>query len=257
MSAVNQAHPELIALVVLVAGGLAAGLAALGVRRLLAFADRLAARYGSREAALVSPGLARGLAIVAFAGVFAVALVLAVRLLAIEVLDTWLDGVLAYAPRLIAGVLIIALGLLVGKLLRNLVAGGAETDHPHPMLPRLVQAAVIVIAGVTGLQQFGIETSFVVWLALIGVGALLGGLSLAFGLGARDHVANLMAQSELARYMPGERLRIDDDEGVVVDIHATGLTLATAEGRVTIPAARLARGRVVQVAEPESGDTEA
>jgi hypothetical protein len=113
--------------------------------------------------------------------------------------------------------------------------------------------AVVTVAVITGLQQLGIDISFVTQLSLILLAALLGGLSLAFALGARQYVANLMAQPELARYATGERLRIGDDEGVIVEIYRTGLTLATEEGLVSIPAARLADGRVVRIGrEPVS-----
>jgi len=91
-------------------------------------------------------------------------------------------------------------------------------------------------------------------LALIVLAALLGALSLAFALGARQHVANLMAQSELSRYATGDRLRIDGDEGIIVEIYRTGLTLTTDEGIVSIPASRLANGRVVQVSQKPEGE---
>ncbi|MFN2349328.1 MAG: hypothetical protein ABR558_07120, partial [Thioalkalivibrio sp.] len=86
---------------------------------------------------------------------------------------------------------------------------------------------------------------FITQLSLITLASLLGGLSIAFALGARQYVANLVAQPEMTRYASGDRLRIDDDEGVIVEIYRTGLTLETDQGLVSIPAARLASGRVV------------
>ncbi len=246
-------HPEITAVLVLVLGFLLGKLAETAVRRALLLADRLVARYGTRRRALFSPAFQRACGLLAYGTVLVVSVVLAVRLLDIRQLSAWLDGALAYAPRFVVGLFIIGIGNVVGALLRNVAAGVMTHGNADALAPRLVHAAVLTVAVITGLEQLGIDVSFVTQLALILLASLLGGLSIAFALGARQYVANLMAQPELARYATGERLRIDGDEGVVVEIHRTGLILATEEGLVSIPAARLAGGRVVRLlAEPVS-----
>lgn len=241
-----QDYPELAAVLVAVVGLVLGLLAHAVTRRLLALGDRLASTYGRRERQLVSPVFQQGFALLVFVTVLVLSAIVAVRMLNIEQLSVWLDAVLAYGPRFMLALIIIGAGHVVGALLRNLVAGLAGGES-HATVPRLVHFAVVTIAVITGLQQVGLDISFITRLTLIVLAALLGGLSLAFALGARDHVANLVAQPELARYASGERLRIDGDEGEVVEIYRTGLTLATEEGLVSIPAARLARGRVVRV----------
>lgn len=245
-----QNYPELAAVLVLAIGIVLGKLAHMIVRRLLALGDRLVGTYGRRDRHLVSPVFQQGFALLVFATVLVLSAVVAVRMLDIDQLTAWLDSLLGYGPRFVLGLLIIGIGNVVGALLRNLTAGVMSGDS-NAAVPRLVYFAVVTIAVITGLQQLGIDISFITRMALIVIAALLGGLSLAFALGARDYVANLVAHSELARYASGERLRIDDDEGEVVEIYRTGLTLATDEGLVSIPAARLARGRVVRLS-PEA-----
>ena len=72
---------------------------------------------------------------------------------------------------------------------------------------------------------------------------------LAFALGARRHVANLLAHRELARINVGERIRIDDVEGVVVEIHDTAVDVTTKHGVATVPAARFAESTVLRLSE--------
>ena len=249
-----QAYPELAAVLVLVTGLVLGKLAEVAVRRMLALADRLASRYGSRDHQLVSPVFQQVFALIVFATVLVLAAIAAVRVLDIPQLSSWLDSVLAYGPRFLLGLFIIGIGNVVGALLRNLSAGVLAEGDSNALLPRLVHVGVLVIAVITGLQQLGINISFITQLAMIVLAALLGGLSLAFGLGARQYVANLMAQTELARYTSGERLRIDEDEGEIVEIYRTGLTLATTEGLVSIPAVRLAKGRVVRLSDQTAED---
>ena len=248
------AYPELAALAVLVLGFVLGKLAETAVRQILLLADRLVARYGTRQQTLFSPLFQRVFGLFVYGTVLVIAVILAIRLLNIEQLSRWLDAALAYAPRFVVGIFIIGIGNVAGALLRNLTASLMTDGDANALWPRLVHAGVLVVAVITGLEQLGIDISFITQLALILLAALVGGLSLAFALGARQHVENLMAQPELARYATGERLRIDDDEGVVVEIHRTGLTLATDEGLVAIPAARLAGARVVRItSEPVHG----
>ncbi|MDX1509567.1 MAG: hypothetical protein R3358_14870, partial [Woeseiaceae bacterium] len=83
-------------------------------------------------------------------------------------------------------------------------------------------------------------------LILVAIGG--GGLMLAFALGSRHHVANLMARRELARFNVGDRIRVDGLEGNIIDIHETGIELATADGTANIPASRLAEASVLRLA---------
>jgi hypothetical protein len=242
-----QAFPEITAVVVLLLGFFLGKLAERAVRHGLAFSERLVARLGTREEHLFSPVFQRAAGLLAYGAVLVVAIIFAIRLLDIEHLSGWLDHALAYAPRLIIALFIIGIGNVLGALSRNLVASLSEDTEPDALGPRLVHGAVLTIAIITGLQQLGIDISFVTQLAIILLAAATGGLSLAFALGARQYVANLLAQDELARYGTGDHLRIDQDEGLVVEIHRSGLVLATREGLVAIPAARLAQGRVVRL----------
>jgi len=243
-----QAYPEIAAVLVLLLGFLLGKLAERTVRHGLEFAERLVARLGTRQDSLFSPIFQRASGLVAYGAVLMLAIIIAIRLLGIDQLSTWLDQAMAYAPRLIIALFIVGMGNVLGALSRNLVASISEQAEPDSLGPRLIHAAILSIAIITGLQQLGIDISFITQLAMILIGALVGGLSLAFALGARQYVANLLAQNELARYGTGDHLRIDDDQGQVVEIHRSGLVLATREGLVSIPAARLAEGRVVRLA---------
>lgn len=254
LSNLIDAYPELTAVVVLVLGFVLGRLAETAVRQVLVLADRLVARYGTRQQALFSPLFQRAFGLFTYGTVLVVSVIVAVRLLGIDQLTSLLDNLLAFAPRFVVALFIVGIGNVVGALLRNLTAGMLTDGNPNALGPRMVHAAVLTVAVITGLQQLGIDISFITQLALVLLAALVGGLSLAFALGARQYVANLMAQPELARYATGDRLRIDDDEGVIVEIHRTGLTLATDEGLVAIPGARLADARVVRItSEPVSG----
>ena len=100
---------------------------------------------------------------------------------------------------------------------------------------------MVVVAVIVGLDQVGINVTFIVTVLAIATAALLGGFAIAFGLGARAYVGNLIGARELGREIePGQIVRFGNSEGEVVGITATTLVLATKEGRLRVPAGTFA-----------------
>ena len=91
-----------------------------------------------------------------------------------------------------------------------------------------------------------------------------GGISLAFALGSRQLVENLLARRSLDRYRIGDLVRVNGSEGRIIEMLSTAVVIETAEGVVTIPARRFVDGDVRAfhrqycgrdiVAEPHSAD---
>lgn len=170
--------------------------------------------------------------------VFFVFLAAATSAIGVPVVSSWFAGFADYLPRVLAAVAIVLLGVLAGHAARILVVSTAATSgiHHARTLGGTVQVAAVLIAAVIAVEQLGIEATFLVVLGSIAVGAVLGGTALAFGLGARGTVSNLVASHYLARtYRVGHRIRIENIEGVIVAIEPTAVLVEVAEGRISIP----------------------
>lgn len=178
---------------------------------------------------------ARMLAPMTFWAILAATVALSLNVLGIGQTTRFLDGALVFLPRLFAAALILIGGHLLGMALRELVR---RRMRSIPFPPRAAYWVVSVPAMIAAAQQLGIEVSFIANLALVAFTLGLGALGLAFALGARGYVANLIARRELDAYREGDRIRIDAIEGTVVELRRTALVLATDEGLVTVPAAR-------------------
>ncbi len=188
----------------------------------------------------------RALAPLAFWAILAAAIGLSLWVLGVGQAVGLVDRVLTYLPRLIVAVLAICAGHLVGAGLRELVQRRARTvNFPPRGAYWLTMAPAVIIAA----QQLGIDVSFIADLALVAFGVASAALGLAFALGTRQYVANLIARRELDNYREGDLLRIDDVEGTVVELRRTGLVVSTSEGLVNIPAARFAETPVVRLTE--------
>lgn len=252
-----QSYPEVAAVVLILVGLGLARVARYLTLRGLSMANRGMARVGTGRADLVSERIIRLLGTGAFWLMVAVAVLLALRTLGTGRVFTWIDVPLAYLPRLFVGLLIIGIGYLLGKVVRNLLLRlqGAEASR-QLLVPRIVQAAIFLVAAMTGLQHMGLDVSFVAELLILVVGVCLAGLSLAFALGARQYVANLVAGPAVARFAPGDRIVIDGTEGTLIEIHRTGVDLATAEGVLTVPAAMFAEQPVLRREDAAPPDEE-
>ena len=105
------------------------------------------------------------------------------------------------------------------------------------------------------LEQLGIEISFLKATLLILFSALLLGASLAFGIGGRDLVANILSAHYVHRlYQVGQVVRVDGVEGRIVRIAETSVILECAEGDVSIPARVFADSRSTLIVRRKAGE---
>lgn len=171
--------------------------------------------------------------------VFAVFLAAATTVIGFPVVSTWFQGFAAYLPRVLAAIAVMLLGILAGHIARILVlsaTASAGLTYART-LAQTVHICVVVIAGVIAIEELGVQVTFLIVLGAIALGSVLGGAALAFGLGARGAVSNLVACHYLARtYRVGHRIRIDGIEGHIVAIEPTAVVVQTTDGRVSIPA---------------------
>lgn len=244
---VFTAHPELLALGIIVAGVILARLTSMGAGFALNRLDAHAARVATTNASVLTPQLIRVVRGIVFWLVLTLAIALALQALGAGGLPAMLDVGMGFVPQVLIGVLIVVIGHLLGLIASSLLSGvddGALSTSP---VPRLVHAMIVVVALVIGLQQVGIDISFVTRLILILVGVIGAGLAIAFGLGSRQHVANLMASGELTSFRVGERIRIEDIEGTVIEVHSTGVSISTEDGVANVPASRFAESVVIRI----------
>jgi small-conductance mechanosensitive channel len=163
----------------------------------------------------------------------------ATETLGLPVLATWLSGVSTYLPRVLAAVLIVFAGLIAGNLVRDAVAtgSGAAGIAYGVLIGRALQAVIVLIALVTAVDQIGVESRFLTATITIVIGAVIGGAALAFGLGARTAVANIIAAHYLRKvYRVGHMVKVGDARGKIVEITPTAVILDSADGRLLVPA---------------------
>ena len=232
------------ALVLLLLGWLVAlGLRALALRLTAAAHRRLDRALPAGEASVASseaPG--RGLAAMVFWTVLIFFSALALHVLAIDALSALLGRLAIYLPSLLAGGVILFVGILMAgaasQLSRSALAEALGADRAA-RFGQLIQLVVIAVAGILAADQVGLEVSFLTTILSVFVGAFLGAVALGIGLGSRDLFGNLLGAHGLREtYRPGQVVRVGDHTGRILELTSTALVLDTPEGRLTIPAKR-------------------
>lgn len=248
------ARDEVIAVVILIVGVIVARLASVAAGALLGFLDRRAARLTTSEKPLMPPKLVRIIRSVIFWLIIVLAISYALAVLGFGDLPTLLTSVMNFVPQALVAFAIVVAGHVIGLLASHVVSNSSIGVSSGSLMPRLVYSIILIVAVVMGLQHINVDISFVTRLLLIGFAVAGSGLMLAFGLGARPHVENLLARRELSRLSVSQKIRIDGIEGEIVDIHSTGVDIATAEGIVHVPAARFAQTNFLVLRQDAAND---
>lgn len=178
----------------------------------------------------------------------------AAAVLGLEIFVAWISTVATYIPILLSGLLIILAGVIISAMMRDLVATAAEKTGVarSAMLGRIVQITILITATAIGVEQIGINITFLSIIMGITLATGLGGVALAFGIGARDYMGNVIAGHQVRKICQvGDRLRLGDHEGTIIELTPTRVILSTELGRVVIPARLFESGIVELMETPE------
>jgi len=180
----------------------------------------------------------RTLSQVVFWLVFLFFVTAAIEALGLEAVSEVLGEAAAYLPRVIGALLILGAALWLSELARTMVSRGMASTQigRGELVGRLSQAATITVGLILAVDQLGVNSTVLVVVLVALFACTFGAGALAFGLGARDTVGNIIGMHYFSgAYRTDDRIRINGIEGRVVAKSTTNVTLETTDGLVTIP----------------------
>jgi len=253
--------PNLVgALLALLVGWLLAWLAQRVARRVLARLgfDHLAERAGVTDAltraGITTPAshlvgrIIHWLLLLTF-------LMIAVESLGLTAAATAVRALVAYLPHVLGAAIVLVGGALLGQFLgkgTQALAAGSGIES-HAALGRAVQYVVLAMAAILAVDQLGLNTTLlndVLGNLLTVTGA---GLALAFALGSREAVRNLLAGFYAKDLFEiGQTVEVDGYRGTLETIGPLKAVIMTAEGSVTVPNSALMDERVITIVKRET-----
>jgi small-conductance mechanosensitive channel len=163
----------------------------------------------------------------------------ALETLGLPVVTASLSRVAYYLPNVLAALVVVFAGLIVGKVIGSAVTRAANSTGMAfgQTIGATVRGTVLLVAVVVAIEQIGIKADILIVIVAVVVGATLAGAGLAFGLGARTAVSNIIASHYVAQaYRVGQSVRVAGIEGKIVETSPTAVFIAAPQGRVMIPA---------------------
>jgi hypothetical protein len=151
----------------------------------------------------------------------------------------WLQHIFTYLPGIVTGLLIILGGFVLANITRTAVTAATHKAgvQQSTFIARLIQIAIIFSSIIIGIEQIGLNIDFLSNVIVTVIGILLAGGVLAFSLGARNLVANVIGAQYVRRHCkPGDILRIGDVEGEVIEVSQASIIVETQNGKAIIPA---------------------
>ncbi len=234
--------PEIIgAAALLFVGWATAWICRFFTRKLISGLDTLLQRVASRPLIEKSrfKSYTKLIANIVFWSVFLFFIAASASMLGWEIFSSGVTALLRHLPNVLAGLAIIFVGFAFSGIARTAVynacasTGIAQSD----LIARMAQFALVTLAIIIGVEQLGINMAFVTTALIVSGGVFLSGLALAFGLGAKDFMANVLgAQTTRKHLQVGQLIKIANIQGYLLEITSTTIILDTEQGRAAIPA---------------------
>ena len=127
------------------------------------------------------------LGIVVLVGIMLFATLAAVNILNIPALTALVGGLVVVSGRILAGLVVFAIGLYLANLAFTLITSSGERQAL--ILGQIARIAIIAFVSAMALQQMGIASDIINLAFGLLLGALAVAVALAFGLGSRDLAA--------------------------------------------------------------------
>lgn len=176
-------------------------------------------------------------------GVF---VMLALRSLGHGELSEILDPIIEFLPGIFSGAIIAIVGYITSEIVYRALRNSPWTNG-NPILARAAQAIILTVSLLTGLAQASINVRLIEQTLIVVLFVTLGSMSLAFALGSRDYVANVLARRLFDGFAIGDRIRMGEVEGTIVDFKQFSVLVQTQEGVAVIPARTFANAIVVRL----------
>jgi hypothetical protein len=113
-------------------------------------------------------------------------IMIAANALGMESLASVFSELVGYIPSVMAAIIIIIAGIVLGRFTGGLIMASAGAVQGGPTLARVGRWGVVILAIFMALQELGVATDIVTMAFAILFGAVALALSLAFGLGNRE-----------------------------------------------------------------------
>jgi len=187
-----------------------------------------------------------------------VVLVAATDVLGMEAVSSLVAKAIAYIPNLLAAIIIVIVGAILADVLKGFVVVACRSFAipASAMIGSIVFWFVFISILISALSQAQIKTDFLIANLSILLAGLAFAFALAYGLAARPLLGGFLAQFyNRGKINPGDRIKIEENEGVVLAIDRASLTLNVDDRIVIVPLSKLQTETVLVISRAAGSET--
>ncbi len=166
----------------------------------------------------------------------------------LDVVSEGIKSFFAYLPKLLTALGIFVAGAYLGTMVKKAIQSmfkSLEISGGN-LVGNIAFYLIVVFLSITALDQAGVDTSVIKSNLTLLIGSVLLAFTIAFGLGARDAVSRLLFGYYSRKNIGiGEKVVINDVEGVVIAIDNICLTITTVNGKVVLPIKDVVDSKIV------------
>ncbi|MGB5364331.1 MAG: mechanosensitive ion channel domain-containing protein [Aureibaculum sp.] len=169
---------------------------------------------------------------------FLVFLIIAADIMNWTIVSQEIGNLLRYLPKLFSAIALFMIGIYIARFVKKAIQGFYESFDlaGSKIISSIVFYIIAIIITITALNQADIDTTVVTNNVTIILGAFLLAISIAFGLGSKEVVGDLLRTFYTRKnYELGDHIKLEGIEGTVEAIDNISMTLSTTKGKLILP----------------------
>jgi hypothetical protein len=170
--------------------------------------------------------------------IYVMLLIIVSDILNLKIISEQISNFLAYLPQLFVGLIIFTLGLLFANFVKKALRSFFDSMDLSggKMISQIVFFLLIIFISITALNQAGVNTDIITSNLTMILAAFLLSFALAFGLGAREVVADLLRTFYTRKtYEVGKKIEFENKVYEIDSINNISIVLKNSEGKLIVP----------------------
>lgn len=175
-------------------------------------------------------------------GIFLTFFIAAVEVLGIDSISNGIKEILGYVPKLISAVLFFVIGSVLANVIKNFITSAMSSMNlkTGKAIGNFVFYFLLVMVGISALNQAGIGTDIIQDNLKIIVGAFVFSIGLGYALASKGLMSNLLAAYySKDKVQLGQHINFQGTSGKVLKVDNTSITIDSEGKKVIIPLSKL------------------
>jgi hypothetical protein len=146
--------------------------------------------------------------------------------------------IISFIPNLLVAIIVLILGILLADLIKNIVYTACNSlgIPSAKLIASFLFYFLFINVVIMALTQANIQTDFIASNISILIGGAVAAFAIGYGLASKDVVANFIASFySKDRFEIGDKVVIDGEQGEIVDIDRSAITIDNGEYRTIVP----------------------